>query len=75
MISIIQNYTIGLFPIFQNRKLMPKFVVKEMEATYIDELTQAINTLKSNLESLPVQQGKTQKAPKLPKIKGIGNKK
>ena len=54
---------------------MPKFVVKEMEATYIDELTQAINTLKSNLESLPVQQGKTQKAPKLPKIKGIGNKK
>jgi len=58
-----------------NRKLMPKFVVKEMEATYIDELTQAINTLKSNLESLPVQQGKTQKAPKLPKIKGIGNKK
>jgi hypothetical protein len=36
---------------------MPKFVLKEMESLYIEEMNQAISTLKSNLESLPVQQG------------------
>ena len=35
---------------------MPKFVLKEMESLYIEEMTQQINTLKANLESLPVQQ-------------------
>ena len=43
--------------ILQNRKLMPKFVLKEMEVLYVEEMNTAINTLKSNLESLPVQLG------------------
>ena len=43
--------------IFQNRKLMPKFVLKEMESLYIEEMNASISTLKSNLESLPVQLG------------------
>lgn len=37
---------------------MPKFVLKEMEVLYIEEMNAAINKLKSNLESVPVQQGK-----------------
>ena len=36
---------------------MPKFVLKEMESLYVEEMTQQIITLKANLESLPVQQG------------------
>lgn len=36
---------------------MPKFVLKEMEVLYVEEMNTAINTLKSNLESLPVQLG------------------
>ena len=36
---------------------MPKFVLKDMEGLYIEELNSAINQLKANLESLPVQQG------------------
>ena len=47
---------------------MPKFVLKEMESLYIEELTGSISTLKSNLESLPVQQGKT-KDSKFPPLK------
>jgi hypothetical protein len=38
---------------------MPKFVLKEMEVLYVEEMTQAIIKLKQNLESVPVQQGKT----------------
>merc|ERR1712223_1870011 len=41
----------------RNRKLMPKFVLKEMESLYIEEMNAAINLLKSNLESLPVSIG------------------
>jgi hypothetical protein len=37
---------------------MPKFVLKEMEVLYIEEMNAAINKLKANLESVPVQQGK-----------------
>ncbi|XP_076448104.1 calcium-dependent secretion activator 1-like [Babylonia areolata] len=37
----------------------PKFVVKEMESMYIEELRSSINLLKSNLESLPVSKGGT----------------
>jgi len=40
----------------RNRKLMPKFVLKDMEGLYIEEMNTAINTLKGNLESLPVDQ-------------------
>lgn len=49
----------------QNRKLMPKFVLKEMECLYIDEMNSAISTLKSNLESLPVQLGNKPERPKM----------
>ena len=31
---------------FQNRKLMPKFVLKDMEGLYIEEMNAAINLLK-----------------------------
>ena len=31
---------------YQNRKLMPKFVLKDMEGLYIEEMNTAINTLK-----------------------------
>lgn len=37
----------------------PKFVVKEMESMYMDELKSAINLLMANLESLPVSKGST----------------
>ncbi|XP_063857196.1 calcium-dependent secretion activator-like isoform X2 [Scylla paramamosain] len=46
----------------RNRKLMPKFVVKEVESLYLEELKTSINLLMANLESLPVskcsQEGK-----------------
>ena len=48
----------------RNRKLLPKFVLKEMESLYIEEQNGAVNTLKSNLESLPVQQGHVEKEKK-----------
>ena len=50
---------------------MPKFVLKEMESLYVEEMTQQINLLKSNLESLPVQQAKPEgsKFPKFGKPK------
>ncbi|XP_023215890.1 calcium-dependent secretion activator 1-like [Centruroides sculpturatus] len=41
----------------KNRKLMPKFVLKEMESLYIEELRSSINQLMVNLESLPVSKG------------------
>ncbi|XP_034252642.1 calcium-dependent secretion activator isoform X4 [Thrips palmi] len=41
----------------KNRKLMPKFVLKEMESLYIEELKTSINLLMGNLESLPVSKG------------------
>lgn len=36
------------------KKIMPKFVVKDMETLFIDEVRQSINQLISNLESVPV---------------------
>lgn len=41
----------------QNRRLMPKFVLKEMECLYLEEIRTCINTLMGNLESLPVAKG------------------
>ncbi|XP_059468283.1 calcium-dependent secretion activator isoform X3 [Neocloeon triangulifer] len=41
----------------RNRKLMPKFVLKEMESLYIEELKGSINTLMANLENVPVSKG------------------
>ena len=54
-------------PVPQNKKLMPKFVLKEMESLYVEEMTQQINQLKLNLESLPVQQTKPSES-KFPKF-------
>ena len=34
---------------------MPKFVLKEMESLYIEEMNASIKQLKENLDSLPVQ--------------------
>ena len=47
----------------------PKFVVKEMESMYMEELRSSINLLKSNLESLPVSKGGTDSKYSLQKLK------
>ncbi|KAK6631099.1 hypothetical protein RUM43_014195 [Polyplax serrata] len=53
----------------KNRKLMPKFVLKEMESLYIEELKSSINLLMANLESLPVSKGSLDSKYGLPKLK------
>lgn len=40
--------------VFKLKRIMPKFVVKDMETLFIDEVRQSINLLISNLESVPV---------------------
>ncbi|CAF1570491.1 unnamed protein product [Rotaria sp. Silwood1] len=45
----------------RQRGLMPKFVHKEMDSLYVDELKKSINDLMINLESLPVRGGSEQK--------------
>lgn len=52
----------------RNRKLMPKFVLKEMESLFVEELKSSINLLMANLESLPVSKGSMES-------KGFGIKK
>ena len=56
----------------RNRKLMPKFVLKEMESLYIEELKSSINLLMANLESLPVSKGTMDSKYGLHKIKRYG---
>lgn len=53
----------------RNRKLMPRFVLKEMESLYIEECRSAINMLMANLESLPVSKSSTDSKYGLPKLK------
>ncbi|XP_042212858.1 calcium-dependent secretion activator-like isoform X7 [Homarus americanus] len=53
----------------ENRKLMPKFVVKEMESLYLEELKTSINLLMANLESLPVSKGSQEGKYGLQKLK------
>jgi hypothetical protein len=53
----------------QNRKLMPKFVLKEIESLYIEELKSSINLLMANLESLPVSKGSMDSKYGLQKLK------
>ncbi|VVD05998.1 unnamed protein product, partial [Leptidea sinapis] len=53
----------------KNRKLMPKFVLKEMESLYIEEMKSSINLLMANLESLPVSKGGADSKYGLHKIK------
>ncbi|GAB6021144.1 hypothetical protein CHUAL_003776 [Chamberlinius hualienensis] len=58
----------------KNRKLMPKFVVKEMECLYLEELRASINLLMANLESLPVSKGSTDSKYGLQKFKRYNNR-
>ena len=51
---------------------MPKFVHKEMDTLYVDELKKTINDLMSNLESLPVRGGSDQKQIKFKRATGHG---
>ncbi|XP_076176183.1 calcium-dependent secretion activator 1 isoform X1 [Ptiloglossa arizonensis] len=53
----------------KNRKLMPKFLLKEMESLYIEELKSSINVLMSNLELLPVSKGSIDSRYGLQKLK------
>ena len=53
----------------QRRKLFPKFVVKEMESMYVDELKSSINLLMANLESQPVTKGSNESKYPLTKLK------
>ncbi|XP_065559138.1 calcium-dependent secretion activator-like isoform X3 [Artemia franciscana] len=53
----------------RNRKMMPKFVLKEMESLYIEEQKSAINLLMANLESLPVSKGSADSKYGLSKIR------
>ncbi|XKL65805.1 hypothetical protein PGB90_009225 [Kerria lacca] len=53
----------------KNKKLLPKFILKEMDVMYIDELKNSINTLMANLESLPVSKSSVDTKYGLPKIK------
>ncbi|XP_017879299.1 calcium-dependent secretion activator isoform X2 [Ceratina calcarata] len=53
----------------KNRKLMPRFLVKEMESLYIEEQKSSINLLMANLESLPVSKGSTDSKYGLQKLK------
>jgi len=41
----------------QKRRACPRFVVKEMESTYIEELKSSVSLLMANLESVPVTKG------------------
>ncbi|CAF0780683.1 unnamed protein product, partial [Didymodactylos carnosus] len=45
----------------RQRGLLPRFVHKEMDSLFVDELKKTINDLMSNLESLPVRGGAEQK--------------
>ena len=51
------------------RRRLPKFVVKEMESMYVEELRSSINLLMANLESLPVSKGQDSKYSSLQKLK------
>jgi hypothetical protein len=53
----------------KNRKLMPKFVLKEMDLLYLDELRSTINQLMANLESLPITKNPTESKYGLQKLK------
>ncbi|KAK7073287.1 protein of unknown function (DUF1041), partial [Halocaridina rubra] len=59
----------------RNRKLMPKFVVKEMESLYLEELKTSINLLMANLESLPVSKGSQEGKYGLQKLRKYNHRK
>ncbi|XP_077867039.1 calcium-dependent secretion activator 1-like [Saccoglossus kowalevskii] len=51
----------------------PKFIVKEMEGMYVEELRSAVNLLMANLESLPVSKGNTDSKYSIQKLKRAQN--
>ncbi|XP_071961490.1 calcium-dependent secretion activator 1-like isoform X2 [Antedon mediterranea] len=51
----------------------PKFVLKEMEEMYVEELRAQVNLLMANLESLPVSKGNTDSKYSLQKLKRAQN--
>ncbi|KAJ8047842.1 Calcium-dependent secretion activator 1 [Holothuria leucospilota] len=51
----------------------PKFIVKEMETMYVEELRSAVSLLMANLESLPVSKGNTDSKYSLQKLKRAQN--
>lgn len=53
------------FPFFCKERKFPKFVSKEMENMYIEELKSSVNLLMANLESMPVSKGGEFKLQKL----------
>lgn len=53
----------------KKKRNFPRFVVKEMESMYIDELKASINLLMANLESLPVTKGSAESKYSLQKFK------
>lgn len=58
----------------QNRKLMPRFVLKEMDCLYIEELRSSVNQLMVNLESLPVTKGQNESRYGLQKFRRYNNR-
>ena len=53
---------------------MPKFVLKEMDTLYIEELRSSISQLMANLESLPVSKGVADGRLGLQKFKRYNNR-
>lgn len=53
---------------------MPKFLLKEMESLYIEELKSSINLLMANLESLPVSKGSIDSKYGLQKLRRYNNR-
>ncbi|XP_022108476.1 calcium-dependent secretion activator 1-like isoform X3 [Acanthaster planci] len=51
----------------------PRFIVKEMESLFVEELRSAVNLLMANLESLPVSKGNTDSKYSLQKLKRAQN--
>lgn len=66
---ILSTHPATVFFLHQNRKLFPKFLLKEMELLYVEEQKSAINLLMTNLESLPVSKGSTDSKYGLQKLK------
>ncbi|KAG9509267.1 Calcium-dependent secretion activator, partial [Fragariocoptes setiger] len=58
----------------RNRKLMPRFVLKEMDCLYIEELRSSVNQLMVNLESLPVTKGANELRYGLQKFRRYNNR-
>ena len=63
------SLTLTFIVMLLQNKRGPKFIVKEMESMYVEELRSAVNLLMANLESLPVSKGNTESKYSLQKLK------